>query len=61
MKKRVVAVFLGVMLSLSMGLEAGAAALEAGFEDGFAAEQEIVPDESETPGVLKKLLSHFKH
>lgn len=49
MKKRVVAVFLGVMLSLSMGLEAGAAALEAGFEDGFAAEQEIVPDESETP------------
>ena len=49
MKKRVVAVVLGIMLSLSMGLEAGAAALEAGFEDGFTAEQEMVPEETEAP------------
>lgn len=39
MKKRVAAAFLGVMLSVSMGLEVPAAALDAGFESGFTSEQ----------------------
>lgn len=39
MKKRVVAAFLGVMLSVSMGLEVPAAALDAGFESGFTSEE----------------------
>ena len=35
MKKRVAAAVLGIMLSVSMGLEVPAAALDSGFESGF--------------------------
>ena len=39
MKKRVAAAVLGIMLSVSMGLEVPAAALDSGFESGFTSEQ----------------------
>ena len=38
MKKRVAAAVLGIMLSVSMGLEVPAAALDSGFESGFTSE-----------------------
>ena len=39
MKKRAAAAILGILLSVSMGLEVPAAALDGGFTSGFTSEQ----------------------
>ena len=47
MKKRVAAAVLGIMLSVSMGLEVPAAALDSGFESGFTSDAGRCSNEAE--------------